>query len=376
MAVSVALALANEAALVVAAAFVAAQLAIALVNAVTFPRLPTPTTSPDAPRPRVSLLVPARDEATTLPRTLPALLAQGADEVIVLDDDSSDGTAELLAEAARRHPDLQVLRGAPLPAGWNGKNWACQQLAEAARGELWVFTDADVRWRDGALASLLTRHGVTRPGLLTVWPRQLVGGWLERIAVPQVDMVLLGALPHPLVSRLPFASLAAGNGQAMAWTPDAYRAAGGHAAVAGEVLEDVRMAQRAKAAGVRLDLLLGDRWLATRMYHGADEVIDGFAKNVLAAAGSAPALVGLVVLNLLAYTAAWPLAALDARWLAVGVGGLALRALVAGIVGRSPWEALTQPAAPLALTAIAARALRRRGGYAWRGREYAPGGGR
>jgi hypothetical protein len=190
--------------------------------------------------------------------------------------------------------------------------------------------------------------------------------------VPQIDVILLGGLPHPLVERLPFASLAAANGQAMAWTPAAYRSAGGHAAVRGEVLEDVRLAQRAKAAGVRLQLALGGPWIETRMYRSAGEVIDGFAKNVVAAAGSAPALIALTLLNLLAYTAAWPLAALDGRWLAVGVAGLALRALTAVTSGRGPWEAALQPLAPLVLLPIAARALRRRGGYAWRGREYAP----
>lgn len=359
-----------------AAAFVGVQLAVATVNAATFPRLPSPERPSVRARPTVSILVPARDEAATLPATLPALLAQGADEVVVLDDASSDATPRILAEAAARHEVLRVLRGAPLPDGWNGKNWACHQLAGAARGELWLFTDADVHWREGALDALLTLWRRRRPGLLTVWPRQRTAGWFERIAVPQLDVILLGGLPHPLVARLPFASLAAANGQAMAWTPAAYRAAGGHAAVRGEVLEDVRLAQRAKAAGVRLQLALGGPWVETRMYRGAGEVIDGFAKNVLAAAGSAPALIALVLLNLLAYSAAWPLAALDGRWSAVGVAGLALRALTAVTSGRGPWEAVLQPLAPLALLPIAARALRRGGGYTWRGREYAPGRGR
>ena len=355
-----------------AAAFVGAQLAVATVNAATFPRLPAPTPGVPGSRPRVSILVPARDEAATLPATLPALLAQGADEVVVLDDASRDATARILADAAARHPTLRVLHGAPLPDGWNGKNWACHQLAGAARGELWLFTDADVHWNEGALDALLTLWRRRRPGLLTVWPRQRSGGWFERVAVPQLDVILLGGLPHPLVGRLPFASLAAGNGQAMAWTPAGYRAAGGHAAVRDEVLEDVRLAQRAKAAGVHLQLALGGRWIETRMYRGAGEVIDGFAKNVLAAAGSAPALIALVALNLLSYTAAWPLALVDARWLAIGVAGLALRGLTALSSGRGPWEAVLQPLAPLALLPIAVRALRRRGGYAWRGRAYAP----
>jgi hypothetical protein len=356
-----------------AAVFVAAQLAVALVNLRSFPRLPAAPSRTAPGAPTVSLLVPARDEAATLPDTLPRLLHQGADEVLVLDDASRDGTGALLAEAAAVQPRLRVLDGAPLPAGWNGKNWACHQLAQAARGELLVFTDADVRWEDGALDALLEAWRRDRPGLLTVWPRQRTGGPYERLVVPQVDMILLGALPHPAV-RLPFPALAGANGQLMAWTRAAYRAVGGHAEVRGEVLEDVRLAQRAKAAGVRLHLALGHPWLSTRMYRGADETIQGFAKNVLAAAGSAPALIGLTLLNLLAYTAAWPLALLEPRWLAVGVAGLALRAVVAGRSGRSPLEAPLQPLAPLALLPIVTLALRRRGGYVWRGRRYPAGG--
>jgi hypothetical protein len=361
--------IAADLAFAVAALFVAVQLVVAVVNARAFPRLPAPPATRPAEAPRVSILVPARDEADTLPETLPRWLRQGADEVIVLNDASTDGTGAILSRAAADASHLRVLDGDPLPAGWNGKNWACHQLARAARGELLVFTDADVRWEEGALDALLlawTRH---RPGLLTVWPRQRTGGLYERLVVPQVDMILLGALPHPAV-RLPFATLAGANGQLMAWTRAAYDRVGGHAAVRGEVLEDVRLAQRAKAAGVRLHLALGHPLLSTRMYRGAGATVRGFAKNVLAAAGSAPVLVALTLLNLLAYTAAWPLALLQPRWAAVAAGGLALRALTAARSGRSPLEAPLQPLAPLALLPIVGVALARRGGYVWRGRRY------
>lgn len=362
-----------DVAFVAASVFLGVQWIVATINAATFPRLravpPSGTGAAEARR-SVSLLVPARDEAATLPATLPRMLAQGADEVIVLDDRSRDATGEILADLARRNPTLRVLPGRDLPAGWNGKNWACHQLSEHARGERWIFTDADVRWHHGALDALLHAWDASGAGFASVWPRQRTVGWFERIAVPQVDMILLGGLPWPAVPRLPYPSLAAGNGQLMAWTPDAYRAAGGHAAVRDEVLEDVRMAQRAKATGTRPFLALGDELLTTRMYRSPGEVIDGFAKNVLPAAGSWAGLLTLWALNLLAFTLAWPLAWLEPRWLAVGVAGLGLRALVARIVGRPPYEALLQPAAPIALTAIVARVVARRGGYTWRGRRY------
>jgi len=374
-------ALAAEATFWLAALFVGVQLLVAAVNALTFPRLAGAWRRPPEPEgpvassggPTVSLLVPARNEATTLPRTLPQLLAQGADEVIVLDDASDDGTAELLRREAEHHPTLRVVRGAALPGGWNGKNWACHQLALAASGDVWVFTDADVDWRPGALDALLATWRRDRPGLATVWPRQRTATWAERIAVPQIDMILLGSLPHPLVRRTPFASLAAANGQLMAWSPAAYRASGGHAAVRGEVLEDVRLAQRAKAAGVRLALALGGDLVEARMYASAPEVVAGFSKNVLAAAGSVPVLVVVTALNVTAYLAAWPLALADRRWALIALGGVTLRALVSAITRRPVWEAALQPAAPLALLAVVARSLRRAGGYVWKGRTYAAG---
>lgn len=102
-----------------------------LFNLLAFPRLrPRPT----PPRPTASLLVPARNEAENLKKTLPALLRQGALEVLVLDDLSEDGTAQAALEAAGNHPAFHLLRGAPPPPGWTGKNWACFQLAQEARG--------------------------------------------------------------------------------------------------------------------------------------------------------------------------------------------------------------------------------------------------
>jgi len=360
-----------DAAFWLVAGFLAAQAGVLLLNLVAFPLLGARTGRADAahgrPRPRVSLLVPARNEAETLPTTLPTLLAQGADEVLVLDDGSSDATPAILAAAE----GLRVLAGAPLPPGWSGKNWACHQLARAATGEVLVFTDADVAWRPGALDRVVAELDATGAGLLSAWPRQRCITLGERLVVPLVDLLLLANLPHPLVRALPFASLAGANGQLMAWRREAYELVGGHAALPGEVLEDVRLAQRAKRLGVPLTLRLGGPWLETRMYRGWGEVVAGFGKNVLAAAGgSRTALVGLWLLNLTAYTLPWLLAWWDPRWWALAGGGLLLRLASNAKAGRATWEALLQPFGPIALTAIVVRALARGGGYAWKGRSY------
>ena len=344
---------------------------VALVNAVAFPSLARVGRVGAARLPSASLLVPARDERATLPSTLPTWLAQDAVEVLVLDDGSSDGTGAYLETVAAGEPRLRVVQGAPLPPGWSGKNWACAQLARAARGDLLVFTDADVAWSPGALAAV--RAGITREraDLLTCWPRQRCLTLGERLLVPLVDMLLLTTLPAPL-ARLPWPASATGaNGQLMAWTRDAYERFGGHAAVRAEVLEDVRSAQRLKRQGGRVVLTLGRELVTTRMYAGYRAAIDGFGKNVLAAAGSPVALLAVWFLNVLTYTAAWPLVLLEPRWLPVAVAGVGLRALTNAVAGRPALEALLQPLGPLALGPVVLRALRWRGGYEWRGRRYA-----
>lgn len=352
-----------------AALFLGVQLVVAGVNALSFPVLRRAEVSARERR-AVSLLVPARDEEDTLPRTLPALLAQGAGEVIVLDDGSVDATAHLLAAAGRAHPALRVLRGEPLPYGWTGKNWACWQLAAAAQGDLLLFTDADVEWREGTLDAVLALRQREGADLVSVWPRQRVGSLLERVAVPLIDMVLLAGLPYPAVRRLGPAALAAANGQLMLWTRGGYRRVGGHAAVRGEVLEDVRLGQRAKGAGLRLALALGGERVATRMYRSAGALVEGLSKHLLVAAGSRAALLALLLLNTLAYTLAWPLALLEPRWLAIALAGLGLRALVAVKTGRPALEALLQPLCVWPLWWIGLRALRRGRRVVWKGRTY------
>jgi hypothetical protein len=194
---------------------------------------------------------------------------------------------------------------------------------------------------------------------------------MERLVVPVVDLLLLAGLPYPAVRGVPAPALAAGNGQLMMFTPAAYRRSGGHAAVRSDVLEDVRLAQRTKAAGVELALALGGEMLSTRMYRSASGVVDGFAKNILAAVGgSAPLLWALALFNTVAYTLAWPLALVELRWLALGLLGMALRAASHWKTRRSLLEVPLQSLFPLALWVIVLRAGRRSGAYRWKGRTY------
>ncbi|TDE86580.1 glycosyltransferase family 2 protein [Deinococcus sp. S9] len=349
-----------------AGVFLGYKAATLLINALTLPRLrPRPTPA----QPRVSLLLPARNEAHNLPHTLPGLLAQGAQEVLVLDDGSTDGTAEVARQLGAR-----VLRGLPLPPGWHGKPWACQQLAWAARGDVLIFTDADVTWHPGALGAVLHELARSRADLLSVYPRQHNVTLGERLLTPLVDDVLLTLLPAPLL-RLPHPSAAAANGQLMAFRREAYERVGGHTLVRAELLEDVAFARRLKARGGRLALARGGDSLGVRMYRSYPASVAGFGKNARAFHGRSRVL--------LLCSAAWHLAVYTLPWVLParlrGIAGLRAaalleRPLVNLLTGRRAAtdlaEGLLGPVTPLLALPVYLRAMR--GRVSWKGREYDP----
>ncbi|GGR37071.1 glycosyltransferase [Deinococcus ruber] len=343
--------------------FLLYRLATLTVNLLAFPVLRLRPRVPAAPS--VSILVPARDEVLNLPHTLPRLLAQRGEgvEVLLLDDASSDGTGDLA-----RQLGATVLTGKPLPSGWHGKPWACWQLAQAARGEVLIFTDADVSWETGTLNALLCELERRRADLLTVWPRQQTRSVGERLLAPLIDDVLLGLLPAPLI-RLPLASLSAGNGQLMAFRRAAYFRVGGHGLVRSEVLEDVRFAARLKARGGRVAVALGGDLLSVRMYRSYSGAVPGFAKSLLSVHGGSRTLLAL---SWLWFGAVYALPWLTPQTRTVRALGLLDRLLVHAKTGRTRpgdlLEVLLTPLLPLAVLPVYVRALRKK--YVWKGREY------
>jgi glycosyltransferase involved in cell wall biosynthesis len=364
------------------AAFHAVKLAGLVVNLVTFPTLRPvdPVAAPASglgtgPRPtrpagaRVSLLVPARDEACRLSQTLPGLLAQPADEILVLDDGSTDATVGLVSWLGERDPRLRLLTGTVPPAGWVGKNWACQQLADAADGDLLVFCDADVFLAPGALDAVLAGMRVQRAEVFSVFPRQCTGTLGERLAVPLIDEVLLSFLPHPLL-RLPFPAAATANGQLLAFTRDGYTKLGGHASVADRIVEDLALARRARRAGHRLGLALGGPLVQARMYRGYAEAVRGFAKSLRGAHHDSRALlVADLAWHLVATTLPWLLLDRGAGWRLAAAASVAERLLVNAKTGRgAPAEAALVPVTAPAVTPAVLLALART--VEWKGRRY------
>ncbi len=335
-----------------------------LANHAVFPRLRPGSPDPAA---TVALLVPARDEAANLRRTVPTWLDQPVAQILLLDDGSTDGTAELAQSLAGGDGRLRVLTGEPLPAGWLGKTWACHQLSAAARADLLVFCDADVELHPGAVAAIVAAAEEQQADVFSVFPRQLTKGAGERLLVPLIDDVLLAFLPYRLLS-LPVPAAASANGQLIVFRRAAYERIGGHASVRGAVVEDVRLAYTARRAGLRLGLALGDGLVHVRMYEGYRSTVLGFGKSLRAAHGGSRALMAATAAgHLAAYTLPWLLARRDRGWAVAAAAGPVQRLVVNASTGRRAyWEALLVPATPLAALPVYVVALRRR--LSWKGR--------
>jgi hypothetical protein len=359
-----------------------AQVALVADNLRRF-RAPAPA-GPGPSAPRVSVLVPARDEAPRIGTLVRSVLAQTDVELRlwVLDDQSTDGTADAAMAAAAGDSRLTILVGAPLPPGWVGKCHACHQLAEAADGDWLVFLDADTALGPGAIAAAVALAERERAGLVSLFPTQVMGSPGERLMLPLLMYTLLGFLPLGLAARRPEPSLAAANGQFMAFSRKAYDAVGGHRACANDMVEDMALARAIKARGLTLVIADGGPWVRCRMYDGLGALWRGFRKNLYPAFGGRPGpfLAGWTMLVALG------IAPLGLAAVGVAMGrpdwwGPGLAAIAAGWTTRAmlatrlnqPWASV--PAHPLAMTLLAVLALDSwrawaSGRVAWKGRAY------
>ncbi len=237
--------------------------------------------------PRVSVLVPVRNEQDNIGPCLASLLAQQYPdfEVIALDDHSTDRTGQALSDLAARDGRLRALKGSPLPAGWLGKHWACHQLAQAATGDLLLFTDADTRHDPRALADAVAALMAEEADLLTALPRQQVSSWGERLVVPIIPWSLFAILPLGLAHWLRLPALSATIGQFMLFRRAAYDRIGGYEAIRQHVADDLALGRRIKAHGLRWRLVDGGSRVSCRMYRTGRQALDGLSKNLFAAFG-------------------------------------------------------------------------------------------
>lgn len=349
----------------------------AISNFLFFPRLKA--TEPGQ-QPKLSILIPARNEAAVIGQAIRALLKQTYTnfEMILLDDQSDDGTDQIAMQAAGGDPRFRIISGVPLPPGWLGKNWACHQLSQAATGNFLLFADADVRWEPNALAALITLTQTQQTDLLAVWPTQHTETWAERLVVPLIGFAILCYLPILPVHFTNWPAFAAANGQCLLFRRKAYEQIGGHTAVHNNVIEDIALAKTIKAHNLRLRLADGNRLVGCRMYQNWSEVKAGFAKNILAGHGnSIPFLLLSTLFHWLLFLFPWLwfAATLDVWSLLLGLVGMMLRGGTAVFTHQRPLDAIFMPISTLLLTRIAFQSIhwQRRGTAEWKGRRLETG---
>ena len=345
--------------------------------------------APSRARDRISILIPARNEADTITMTLRSAAQQrvpgdehGVDlEILVLDDGSTDETRRLAETEAAADPRITVMTAPDVdpPPGWLGKPWACQRLAAEATGSVLAFVDADVELLPDAVAALVTTLRDAGLSMVAPYPYQESDSWLERLIQPLVTWSWAATMPLAWAERSTRPSLSAANGQLLMVDAEAYRQVGGHEAVAGDVLEDIALMRAFKRAGLRTATVDGSHLARCRMYHGPQQVIDGYSKSLWAAFNGPAGSIAVMVLLGWAYVvpAVGIVAAPRNRRIALlgYAAGVASRAMVARRTGeRILPDTLAQPASIAAFIALNALSWRRhlRGTNSWKGRPVVP----
>ena len=254
---------------------------------------------PATVHPSITAVVPVRDEEGSVEACIRSLAAQPEiAEIRVVNDGSSDRTAEILSRLSAEFPQLRVIEAGPLPSGWVGKNHAAWLGAQETATEWLLFTDADVRHLPGsARLALVVAHGASA-ALLSFSPGQLMPAWWERAMIPFVFTRLAARFSYHRVND-PRAPDAAANGQYLLIRTDAYQAVGGHRAIAAEVLEDVALARRAKTSGLVLHFAPGADVAETRMYTTFPAMWQGWTKNLYPLVGGTASSAALELLRVI-----------------------------------------------------------------------------
>jgi glycosyltransferase involved in cell wall biosynthesis len=249
---------------------------------------PIGAAAPVAASGSVTAIVPARNEEAVIVACIASLASQPEiEEILVVNDQSTDGTAGVVKSLMGRIPNLRMLEAGGLPDGWVGKNHALCVGVQQAKCAWLLFTDADAEHERNSASRALQIALEHNAALLSFSPEQITETWYERALIPYVYLRLAKRFSYEQVND-PNSRAAAANGQFLMMRREVYDAVGSHASVAGEVLDDVALAMRVKAAGHRIWFGSGKGIVRVRMYRSFQEMWQGWKKNLYRLMGGTP----------------------------------------------------------------------------------------
>ena len=250
--------------------------------------LPVGAAAPAAASGSVTAIVPARNEEAVVAACIASLASQPEiAEILVVNDQSADRTASVVRSLMEKIPNLRLLESSKLPDGWVGKNHALWVGVQQAKCDWLLFTDSDAEHERNSASRALQIAQTHNAALVSFSPEQITGTWYERALIPYVYLRLARRFSYEQVND-PNSRAAAANGQFLMMRREVYDSIGGHASVAGEVLEDVALAMRVKAAGQRIWFGSGKGIVRVRMYRSFQEMWQGWKKNLYRLMGGTP----------------------------------------------------------------------------------------
>ncbi len=339
-----------------------------------FPSCEKKTTSKRNP-PFLSVLIPARNEEKNIKNVVDSVLENENNylECIILDDNSSDKTKEILEKYSDKR--LTVISGKPLPKGWIGKNWACHQLSQNAKGDIILFSDADTIHSKKGLSLLIEKMTSTNADLLSGIPKQIVESVGEAITIPFIGLFSFGALPHFLFRIKGISWAAASNGQYQCFKRTSYDEIGGYKEIYKILADDIIFPKLFKKADKKVVYTDVSKLVSSRMYDGFRDAFNGFSKSFYPTINESPFLAILVgVLILLVFLSPYLLLFFSPslKALLCLIISFALWVFACINIHINPIFAISHPIVPFILISILISSVhsRKNKGYRWKGRIY------
>jgi len=263
---------------ILAVLFLSMQLTNALANFVFSQRLKNGSFLKSD---RVSVLIPARNEEKKIGFLLERLiLNKNIFEILIYNDESTDQTAQVVSDFEKKDSRIHLIQGNSLPKGWLGKNHACFELSKRAQGDFFLFLDADVLIFGNLIEDVLFYLKTKNLGLVSLFPKQILKSWGEKVTVPMMNYILLTLLPLILVRFSPFSSHAAANGQFMFFDASLYHKMKPHEYFKSVAVEDIAIARYFKKKRIKVSCLTGEIRCQCQMYSSYQEALNGFSKNI------------------------------------------------------------------------------------------------